>query len=73
MDAALIILDRWGFGGHDHHDAAKVADTPNFDHYRDMGAFGTLTTDSWCINLSGGQVGNNEIGHLNIGAGRVVK
>ncbi|ADE04145.1 2,3-bisphosphoglycerate-independent phosphoglycerate mutase [Haloferax volcanii] len=73
MDAALIILDGWGLGDHDRRDAIKAADTPNFDRYRDAGAFGTLIVDGRRVGLPDGQMGNSEVGHLNIGAGRVVK
>ncbi|KTG27936.1 2,3-bisphosphoglycerate-independent phosphoglycerate mutase [Haloferax profundi] len=73
MKAALIILDGWGLGDHDRRDAIKAADTPNFDSYRDAGASGTLIVDGRRVGLPDGQMGNSEVGHLNIGAGRVVK
>ncbi|ELZ78235.1 phosphoglyceromutase [Haloferax larsenii JCM 13917] len=73
MKAALVILDGWGLGDHDRRDAVKAANTPNFDRYRDTGAFGTLVTDGRRVGLPDGQMGNSEVGHLNIGAGRVVK
>ncbi|MFC7202369.1 2,3-bisphosphoglycerate-independent phosphoglycerate mutase [Haloferax namakaokahaiae] len=73
MDAALIILDGWGLGEHDRRSAIEAAATPNFDRYRDTGAFGTLIVDGRRVGLPEGQMGNSEVGHLNIGAGRVVK
>ena len=73
MRGALIVLDGWGLGDHDHLDAVRAADTPNFDRYRETGAFGTLQTHSRPVGLPDGQMGNSEVGHLNIGAGRVVK
>ncbi len=73
MDAALVILDGWGLGDHDRRDAVKAADTPNFDAYADSGAYGTLDVTGRRVGLPEGQMGNSEVGHLNIGAGRVVK
>ncbi|MFC7046878.1 2,3-bisphosphoglycerate-independent phosphoglycerate mutase [Halobacteriaceae archaeon GCM10025711] len=72
MDAALVILDGWGLGDHDRRDAVKAADTPTFDRLADAGAFGTLTTSGRDVGLPDGQMGNSEVGHLTIGAGRVV-
>ena len=73
MDCAVIILDGWGLGDHDRRDAVAAADTPNFDRLRDAGAFGTLESFGRRVGLPDGQMGNSEVGHLNIGAGRVVK
>jgi len=73
MRGALIVLDGWGLGDHDHRDAVRAADTPNFDRFRETGAFGTLKTHSRAVGLPDGQMGNSEVGHLNIGGGRVVK
>ena len=73
MRGALIVLDGWGLGDHDHLDAVRAADTPTFDRLRESGAFGTLQTHSRPVGLPDGQMGNSEVGHLNIGAGRVVK
>jgi 2,3-bisphosphoglycerate-independent phosphoglycerate mutase len=73
MQAALVILDGWGLGDHDHLDAVRAADTPNFDAYAERGASGTLTTSGRDVGLPEGQMGNSEVGHLTIGAGRVVK
>ncbi|MFB6077702.1 MAG: 2,3-bisphosphoglycerate-independent phosphoglycerate mutase [Halarchaeum sp.] len=72
MDAALVILDGWGLGDHDHLDAVKAADTPNVDAYSEAGAFGTLTTFGREVGLPDDQMGNSEVGHLTIGSGRVV-
>jgi 2,3-bisphosphoglycerate-independent phosphoglycerate mutase len=73
MKAALIILDGWGLGDHDRRDAVKSADTPNFDRLAETGAYNTLVVDGRRVGLPEGQMGNSEVGHLNIGAGRVVK
>ena len=73
MQAALVILDGWGLGDHDRRDAVKAADTPNFDRFADRGAYSTLDVSGRRVGLPEGQMGNSEVGHLNIGAGRVVK
>ncbi|QLD90470.1 2,3-bisphosphoglycerate-independent phosphoglycerate mutase [Natronomonas salina] len=76
MRAALVILDGWGLsesGAGDGSDAVAAADTPNFDRLREAGADGTLETHGRRVGLPDGQMGNSEVGHLNIGAGRVVK
>jgi 2,3-bisphosphoglycerate-independent phosphoglycerate mutase len=73
MRGALIVLDGWGLGDHDHRDAVQAAETPTFDRLRETGAFGTLETFGRRVGLPEGQMGNSEVGHLNIGAGRVVK
>ena len=73
MDAALIVLDGWGLNPDDDvRDAVAAADTPNFDRYWDAGAHATLETHGRRVGLPEGQMGNSEVGHLNIGAGRVV-
>ncbi|WP_115865164.1 2,3-bisphosphoglycerate-independent phosphoglycerate mutase [Halorussus litoreus] len=54
-------------------DAIEAADTPNFDRFAETGAYGTLTVSGRRVGLPEGQMGNSEVGHLNIGAGRVVK
>jgi 2,3-bisphosphoglycerate-independent phosphoglycerate mutase len=72
MQAALVILDGWGLADHDRLDAVRAAATPNFDEYADSGAFDTLTTHGRDVGLPQGQMGNSEVGHLTIGAGRVV-
>ena len=76
MQAALVVLDGWGLGSGraegDHRDAVATAETPNFDGYAERGAYGTLETHGRRVGLPEGQMGNSEVGHLNIGAGRVV-
>ncbi|MFO7927543.1 MAG: 2,3-bisphosphoglycerate-independent phosphoglycerate mutase [Halobacteriota archaeon] len=73
MKAALVILDGWGLGDGGESDAVSAAETPVFDRFRESGAFGTLETHGRRVGLPDGQMGNSEVGHLNIGAGRVVK
>ncbi len=70
MEVALVILDGWGLGDHDRHNAVEAAATPTFDRYWDSGATGTLRTDGPTVGLPEGRMGNSEVGHLTIGAGR---
>ncbi|MFC4436605.1 MULTISPECIES: 2,3-bisphosphoglycerate-independent phosphoglycerate mutase [Natrialbaceae] len=72
MEAALIVLDGWGLGDDTGRDAVKAADTPVFDRLSDAGASGRLEVAGRRVGLPDGQMGNSEVGHLNIGAGRVV-
>jgi 2,3-bisphosphoglycerate-independent phosphoglycerate mutase len=70
--ALLIILDGWGIGQRPEADALAQAHTPNFDRiYKDR-PHNTLVTYGEQVGLPEGQMGNSEVGHLNIGAGRVV-
>ncbi len=76
MDAALVVLDGWGLreaGDDGGRDAVASAETPTFDRIREEGAFGRLDVTGRRVGLPAGQMGNSEVGHLNIGAGRVVK
>jgi 2,3-bisphosphoglycerate-independent phosphoglycerate mutase len=73
MKAALVILDGWGLGDGGAGDAVAAAETPTVDRLRGQGAFGKLETHGRRVGLPKGQMGNSEVGHLNIGAGRVVK
>ncbi|MFB6151946.1 MAG: 2,3-bisphosphoglycerate-independent phosphoglycerate mutase [Haloarculaceae archaeon] len=74
METALVILDGWAFNpDEDARDAVEAADTPNFDAFWEAGATNTLVTSGRRVGLPEGQMGNSEVGHLNIGAGRVVK
>ncbi|MWV40544.1 2,3-bisphosphoglycerate-independent phosphoglycerate mutase [Natrialba sp. INN-245] len=72
MDAALIVLDGWGLGTGDGRNAVEAAETPNFDRLAETGASGRLEVAGRRVGLPKGQMGNSEVGHLNIGAGRVV-
>lgn len=68
----LIILDGWGYGKKDHSDAVFQAKTPVFDSLVQNYPNATLTTFGEAVGLPEGQMGNSEVGHLNIGAGRIV-
>lgn len=69
---ALIILDGWGIGQPDANNAVHVAATPCFDGLMQQHPNATLTTHGEAVGLPEGQMGNSEVGHLNIGAGRIV-
>jgi len=71
MEAALIVLDGWGLGD-GGRDAVDAAETPVFDRLVKSGAYGRLEVAGRRVGLPEGQMGNSEVGHLNIGAGRVV-
>lgn len=68
----LVILDGWGIGQKPEADAIFQANTPYFDHLMKAFPHSTLTTHGEAVGLPEGQMGNSEVGHLNIGAGRVV-
>lgn len=69
---ALIILDGWGIGAGDRTDAVAQAHTPFIDGLVASVPHAMLRTDGLHVGLPDGQMGNSEVGHLNIGAGRVV-
>ena len=68
----LIIMDGWGIGAGDRTDAVAAADTPFIDSLCRTAPHATLLTDGSHVGLPPGQMGNSEVGHLNLGAGRVV-
>jgi 2,3-bisphosphoglycerate-independent phosphoglycerate mutase len=70
--AILIILDGWGIGSGDHTDAVAQARTPFIDSLINSSPSAQLRTDGEYVGLPHGQMGNSEVGHLNIGAGRIV-
>ena len=70
--AALIILDGWGYGAKDESDAIFNANTPCMDNLHASNPHATLRTDGNHVGLPEGQMGNSEVGHMNIGAGRIV-
>ena len=69
---ALIILDGWGHGDHSKSDAIYQAKTPFMDSLEQKYPSAELLTHGENVGLPEGQMGNSEVGHLNIGAGRVV-
>jgi 2,3-bisphosphoglycerate-independent phosphoglycerate mutase len=68
----LIILDGWGNGELNAGNAVHVAKTPFADYLSAHFPSATLRTDGENVGLPEGQMGNSEVGHMNIGAGRVV-
>ncbi|MDR3329541.1 MAG: 2,3-bisphosphoglycerate-independent phosphoglycerate mutase [Prevotellaceae bacterium] len=68
----LMILDGWGNGRHDRSDAIFTAGTPCLDRLRGGYPTAELLTCGEHVGLPDGQMGNSEVGHLNIGAGRIV-
>jgi len=69
---ALIILDGWGHGIHPKSDALRLAKTPYIDSLYRNYPNSELVTFGEDVGLPDGQMGNSEVGHMNIGAGRVV-
>ena len=70
--SALIILDGWGLNPDPGVSAIEAANTPYFDHLWSVYPHNTLITYGEDVGLPEGQMGNSEVGHLNIGAGRVI-
>lgn len=68
----LIILDGWGISDNTEGNAIKLANTPNMDSYYQNYPNTTLLSSGEAVGLPDNQMGNSEVGHLNIGAGRVV-
>ncbi len=68
----LIILDGWGIGDKSTSDAISAANTPFMDSLWKTFPHATLKTFGEDVGLPEGQMGNSEVGHLNIGAGRIV-
>ncbi len=68
----LVILDGWGLGRPSDGNAITLADTPTFDRIWHDYPSTTLKTSGHDVGLSDGQMGNSEVGHLNLGAGFVV-
>lgn len=68
----LCILDGWGLRAETEGNAPAQAETPNFDHLMNTCPHAQLITHGPDVGLPTGQMGNSEVGHTNIGAGRVV-
>ena len=68
----LIILDGWGHGNKSKSDVIHNANTPFIDSLYTRFPNSELLTDGEKVGLPNGQMGNSEVGHLNIGAGRIV-
>ena len=70
--ALLMILDGWGIGQHGKGDVIFNTPTPYLDYLTAISAHSELAASGEDVGLPDGQMGNSEVGHLNIGAGRVV-
>ena len=68
----LLILDGWGYGNHDQSDAISKAETPFFDSLINTYPNSKLEASGEAVGLPAGQMGNSEVGHMNLGAGRTV-
>ena len=70
--ALLMILDGWGFGNHGKGDVIFNTPTPYWDYLMSTYPHSQLQASGENVGLPDGQMGNSEVGHLNIGAGRIV-
>ena len=70
--ALLIILDGWGIGNHGKGDVIFQTSTPYMDYLAQNYPMSELQASGENVGLPDGQMGNSEVGHLNIGAGRIV-
>lgn len=68
----LLILDGWGIGPIRERSAIAMANTPNFNELMAKYPNATLLTHGENVGLPDGQMGNSEVGHINIGAGRII-
>jgi 2,3-bisphosphoglycerate-independent phosphoglycerate mutase len=69
---ALIILDGWGQSSSKTGNAVAMAKTPNFDRLFQAYPHTLIGASGMDVGLPDGQMGNSEVGHLNIGAGRII-
>ena len=69
----LIVLDGWGLAPDGPGNAISLADTPVFDALWETFPHTTLTACGRAVGLPDGQMGNSEVGHLNLGAGSVIR
>jgi 2,3-bisphosphoglycerate-independent phosphoglycerate mutase len=70
---ALVILDGWGHSDVELNNAIAMADTPNWDRWMRDYPHTLVDASGHSVGLPEGQMGNSEVGHLNIGAGRIVR
>ena len=68
----LVVMDGWGLRPETAHNAVHLARKPNYDRLVREYPFTTLATSGTDVGLPKGTMGNSEVGHLNLGAGRVV-
>ena len=68
----LCILDGWGERSEADNNAIAQGQTPNWDRFMARGPSAHLSASALDVGLPVGQMGNSEVGHMNLGAGRVV-
>ncbi|MDH3924461.1 MAG: 2,3-bisphosphoglycerate-independent phosphoglycerate mutase, partial [Xanthomonadales bacterium] len=68
----LMILDGWGHSDKKENNAISIADTPCWDQMWRQDPHTLIETSGESVGLPDGQMGNSEVGHMNIGAGRIV-
>ena len=68
----LIIMDGWGLNPRTDYNAIALANTPYFDYIWNNWPSATLEASGPAVGLPAGQMGNSEVGHMNLGAGRIV-
>ena len=68
----LVVLDGFGIGSGDRGDATALADTPFFDRATRLYPHARLATSGSAVGLPEGQMGNSEVGHMTLGAGRLI-
>ena len=66
-------MDGWGYNPNPENNAVAMANTPNFDRLWAANPHTHIRTDGPFVGLPDGQMGNSEVGHLNIGSGRIIK
>ncbi len=72
IPTALLILDGWGVSDSTEHNAIQAAHTPVWDRIWSQSPTARVATSGLAVGLPDGQMGNSEVGHMNIGAGRIV-
>lgn len=72
MLVTLIIMDGWGLNPRKDYNAVALGNTPYFDYIWNNWPSATLEASGNAVGLPAGQMGNSEVGHMNLGAGRVV-
>lgn len=72
MLVTLIIMDGWGLNPRKDYNAIALANTPYFDYIWNNWPSATLEASGKAVGLPIGQMGNSEVGHMNLGAGRIV-
>ena len=71
IPVVLCVLDGWGYRAETKDNAIALAATPNWDRMNTMGPACLLHASEQSVGLPDGQMGNSEVGHVNLGAGRV--